>query len=101
MKLDDLISGFIRLHVFHHAAEHEIYGQWLIDELGRHGYRHSPGTLNPTLHAMKRKGYLVSRVQREGRTSRKLYRATAFGKKGLLRNTSPYITGGRICILGP
>jgi DNA-binding PadR family transcriptional regulator len=32
---------------------------------------------------MERKGYLVSRVQREGSTCRKLYRATAIGKKGL------------------
>jgi PadR family transcriptional regulator, regulatory protein PadR len=101
MKFDDLISGFIRLHVLRHAAEHEIYGQWMIDELGRHGHRLSPGALYPTLHAMERKGYLVSRAQREGRTARKLYRATALGKKGLLRTTSPYITGGRICIPGP
>jgi PadR family transcriptional regulator PadR len=83
MKFHDLLSGFIRLHVLHHASEQEIYGQWMIDELGRHGYRLSPGTLYPMLHAMERKGYLVSRVQREGRTSRKLYRATAMGKKGL------------------
>ena len=39
MKFKDLLSGFIRLHVLHHAAEHEIYGQWMIDELARHGYK--------------------------------------------------------------
>jgi PadR family transcriptional regulator, regulatory protein PadR len=83
MKFQDLLSGLIRLHVLHHAAEQEIYGQWMIDELGRHGYRLSPGTLYPMLHAMESKGYLVSRVQREGRTARKLYRATSMGKKGL------------------
>jgi DNA-binding PadR family transcriptional regulator len=83
MKFQDLVSGFIRLHILHHASEQEIYGQWMIDELSRHGYRLSPGTLYPMLHAMERKGYLVSRVQREGRTARKLYRATATGKKGL------------------
>ena len=33
MELHDLLAGFIRLHVLHHAAEHEIYGQWMIDEL--------------------------------------------------------------------
>jgi len=83
MKFHDLVSGFIRLHILHHAAEQEIYGQWMIDELGRHGYRLSPGTLYPMLHAMERKGYLTSRVQRNGRTARKLYRATALGRKGL------------------
>ena len=66
MKFDDLLTGFIRLHILHHAAEHEIYGQWMIDELAHHGYRLSPGTLYPMLHAMEKKGYLTSRVQRKG-----------------------------------
>ena len=38
----------------------------MIDELGRHGYRLSPGTLYPMLHPIERKGYLVSRVQPGG-----------------------------------
>jgi DNA-binding PadR family transcriptional regulator len=83
MKFDDLLTGFIRLHILHHAAEHEIYGQWMIDELAGHGYRLSPGTMYPMLHAMAEKGYLVSRVERKGRTARKLYRATRLGKQGL------------------
>jgi PadR family transcriptional regulator PadR len=83
MKFDDLLTGFIRLHILHHAAEHEIYGQWMIDELARHGYRLSPGTLYPMLHAMERKGYLTSRVERDGRVGRKLYKATKRGKRGL------------------
>jgi PadR family transcriptional regulator, regulatory protein PadR len=83
MKFDDLLTGFIRLHILHHAAEHEIYGQWMIDELANHGYRLSAGTMYPMLHAMQEKGYLVSRVQRQGRTARKLYRATKLGKHGL------------------
>lgn len=83
MKFDDLLTGFIRLHVLHHAAEHEIYGLWMIDELANHGYRLSPGTLYPMLHAMERRGYLVSRVKREGRTARKLYKATKLGRQGL------------------
>jgi PadR family transcriptional regulator, regulatory protein PadR len=83
MKFDDLLTGFIRLHILHHAAEHEIYGQWMIHELARHGYRLSPGTMYPMLHAMEERGYLVSRVERMGRTSRKLYRATKLGQQGL------------------
>src|SRR5258708_20573028 len=82
MKFDDLLTGFIRLHVLHHAAEHEVYGQWMIDELARHGYRLSPGTLYPMLHAMERKGYLTSRVEREGRVGRKFYKATKLGNPG-------------------
>jgi PadR family transcriptional regulator PadR len=83
MKYKDLLTGFIRLHILHHAAEHEIYGQWMIEELGRHGYKLSPGTLYPLLHGMERKGYLRSRKEHPGRTARTLYRVTPLGKKGL------------------
>jgi PadR family transcriptional regulator len=83
MKFRDLLSGFIRLHVLHHAAEHDIYGQWMIDELARHGYKLSPGTLYPMLHAMEQRGYLKSRKTRNGRTTLTVYRATALGKRAL------------------
>jgi len=79
----DVLAGFIRLHVLHHAAEGEIYGQWMIDELGRHGYRLSAGTLYPMLHAMERRGYLVSRKEREGRAVRRLYAITPLGLEAL------------------
>ena len=59
----DLLAGFIRLHILPHAAEQEIFGLWMIEELARHGYRLSPGTLYPMLlHAMEERGYLTSRV---------------------------------------
>lgn len=79
----DLLSGFIRLHILHHAAEAELYGQWMIEELARHGYRLSPGTLYPLLHGLEKKGYLVARMEREGRTARKYYRATPLGRKAI------------------
>lgn len=79
----ELLSGLIRLHVLHHAAEEPLYGQWMIGELARHGYRISPGTLYPMLHAMERKGYLRSRMQGTGRRARRLYRATPKGRKAL------------------
>ena len=44
MKFHDLVSGFMRLDILHHAVELEIYRQWMIEELGRHGYRLGPGT---------------------------------------------------------
>ena len=56
----NLIHGLIRLHILHHAAEGPIFGQAMIDELGRHGYRLSAGTLYPILHGMERQGYLRS-----------------------------------------
>lgn len=54
------LRGAVELHILHHAAEHEIHGAWIADELARHGYRISPGTLYPTLHRMRDSGLLSS-----------------------------------------
>ena len=79
----ELYSGLIRLHVLHHAVEEPIFGLGMVEELGRHGYRISPGTLYPLLHSLEKKGYLRSSEQRNGRSRRKVYRATARGRKAL------------------
>ncbi len=79
----DLYSGLIRLHVLHHAAEEPIFGMGMAEELARHGYRISPGTLYPLLHGLEKKGYLRSTEQRKGKSLRKVYRATANGKNAL------------------
>jgi PadR family transcriptional regulator len=81
LKHQELLKGLIRLHILHHAVEGEFYGQWMIDELGRHGYALSPGTLYPMLHALERNGYLKSRKKRLGRTFRRLYKATPLGRE--------------------
>ena len=79
----DLYSGLIRLHVLHHAAEEPIFGLGMIEELAPHGYRISPGSLYPLLHGLEQKGYLRSRQERNGKSLRKVYRATPRGKKAL------------------
>jgi DNA-binding PadR family transcriptional regulator len=79
----DLYSGLIRLHVLHHAGEEPIFGLGMIEELRRHGYRISPGTLYPLLHGLERKGYLRSTEQTNGKSRRKVYRATPLGRKAL------------------
>ncbi|MGA8690396.1 MAG: PadR family transcriptional regulator [Methyloceanibacter sp.] len=83
MEHKNLLSGLIRLHILHHAVEGELYGQWMIEELARHSYKLSPGTLYPMLHALERKGLLKSRMQGVGRRARRLYRATPQGRKVL------------------
>lgn len=85
MEFHDLLAGFVRIHILHHAAEGELYGQWLIEELARHGYRISPGTLYPMLQAMEERGYLTSREDSDGRLGRrrKIYTATPEGRRGL------------------
>ena len=79
----DLYGGLIRLHLLHHAAESPLYGFSMIEELGRHGYRLSPGTLYPILHGLEKKGYLRSTEQRLGRTARRMYRITPSGRRAL------------------
>ena len=79
----DLYSGLIRLHVLHHATKEPLFGLWMVEELARHGYKMSTGTLYPILHSMERKGYLRSKVEREGKTVRRLYSATPLGRKAL------------------
>ena len=79
----DLYSGLIRLHVLHHAVEEPIFGLGMIDELARHGYGISPGSLYPLLHGLEKKGYLHSTERRNGKSLRRVYRATPLGRKAL------------------
>lgn len=79
----DLYGGLVRLHVLHHASQGPIFGLWIIEELREHGYRLSPGTVYPMLHAMETKGYLRSTETRRGRHSRRLYRLTPLGRAAL------------------
>ena len=79
----DLYSGLIRLHVLHHAAKEPVFGLGMIDELARHGYHISPGSLYPILHGLEKKGYLKSRMQSNGKSQRRVYRATPAGRKAL------------------
>ena len=79
----EFLRGAIRLHVLHHAATSEINGAWMAEEVARHGYKISPGTLYPMLHRMEREGLLRSRKDvRNGRAIR-LYKATARGRAAL------------------
>jgi PadR family transcriptional regulator PadR len=79
----DLYSGLIRLHILHHAVEGPIFGLAMAEELGRHGYVISAGTLYPLLHGLERKGYLRSTRERSGRSFRKVYSATPMGCRAL------------------
>lgn len=78
-----LYSGLIRLHILYHAAQGPIFGLAIIEELARHGYKLSSGSLYPMLHAMERKGYLRSAEERSGKWSRRVYRATPLGRRVL------------------
>ncbi len=83
MIIKEFYLGFIRIHILHHATKEPVYGLWLIDELGHHGYRLSPGTLYPILHKMERDKQIKScPVLVDGRI-RKYYKITPIGRKSL------------------
>jgi|CZKR01.1.fsa_nt_gi PadR family transcriptional regulator PadR len=79
----ELYSGLIRLHVLYHASKEPIFGLEMIEELGRHGYSLSPGTMYPLLHGLESKGLLRSSRSGRGPNSRLVYRATAAGRSAL------------------
>lgn len=75
--------GFIRIHVLYHASKEPVYGLWLIEELAHHGYKLSPGTLYPVLHALEAEGHLKSKREIHGGKIRKYYRITTKGTRML------------------
>ncbi|MBE9507589.1 MAG: helix-turn-helix transcriptional regulator [Chloroflexi bacterium] len=79
----DLLSGFIKIHILHHAGQQPVYGLWLMEELARHGYTISPGTLYPTLHGLERAGYLASEKRVVGGRQRRYYTITQIGEAAL------------------
>jgi DNA-binding PadR family transcriptional regulator len=79
----DLYSGLIRLHILHHAAEETIFGFGMIEELARHGYKLSPGTMYPILHSLENRGLLRSTEEWLNGHKRRVYRATPLGRRAL------------------
>src|SRR3989304_1147866 len=64
MNRKRLAVDFIELHILHHASEAPVYGLWMLEELGHHGYRLSASHLYPRFHRLGRQGRL--RQRREG-----------------------------------
>jgi|SRR5580692_4549725 PadR family transcriptional regulator PadR len=80
----EILLSFWKVHVLHHAGEEPIHGQWISNELRRHGYVISPGTLYPLLGRLVQRGWLdFTSDRRDGKRARKDYRLTAKGKKVL------------------
>ena len=79
----DLYSGMIRLHILHHAEHETIFGAGMAEELARHGYKISPGSLYLILHGLEKRGYLKSAEERSGKSIRRLYKITASGRRAL------------------
>lgn len=80
----DFFLGFIKIHILHHAEQEPVYGLALIEELARHGYELSPGTLYPILHQLEAKGYLLPEERVVGGKVRKYYSITVQGQAALV-----------------
>lgn len=79
----EILLSFWKIHILHHANEEPIHGQWILNELRRHGYEISPGTLYPLLNRMQRLGWMKCKSDPGGRRARKNYRLTKEGQKVL------------------
>ncbi|WP_214321899.1 PadR family transcriptional regulator [Nonomuraea sediminis] len=79
----EFLRGVIRIHILHHAAEGQIHGAWMTQELAHHGYEVSPGTLYPTLHRMESDGLLTSEQHVVDGRVRRVYTATDAGREAL------------------
>jgi len=79
----EFFLGFIKIHILYHASKEPIFGVEIAEELARHGYSLSPGTLYPTLHRLEKEGYLKSSSKVVEGKVRKYYQATAEGKQVL------------------
>jgi PadR family transcriptional regulator PadR len=76
----EILLGFWKVHILHHAAEHPIIGQWVLSELREHGYDISPGTLYPLLKRLERNGWLRSEAAvGEAKRARRYYHLTKRG----------------------
>jgi DNA-binding PadR family transcriptional regulator len=75
----EFLLAFWKIHILHHAEEERgVYGMWMIEELHRHGYRLSPGTLYPILTRMAQRGWIKAVEPKSSRDAR-VYRITTAG----------------------
>jgi len=81
MNRKRLAVDFIELHILHHASEAPVYGLWMLEELGHHGYRLSASHLYPRFHRLVRQGLLRQLLKVVDGKLRKYYVITARGRR--------------------
>ncbi len=80
----EILLAFWKVHILYHAGKEPVVGQWILQELRRHGYEVSPGTLYPMLARMEKFGWLVCvSAPDPGSRWRKEYSLTDKGQKVL------------------
>jgi DNA-binding PadR family transcriptional regulator len=81
--LKDFFLGFIKIHILHHAAREPIYVSEFREELARHGYEFSFGTLYPIFHKLHQEDYLKLDERVVSGKLRKYYLITPKGEQVL------------------
>lgn len=79
----EFFLGFVKIHILYHASKEPIFGVGIVEELSRHGYYLSPGTLYPTLHRLAKEGYLKQDSRLVAGKVRKYYTITDSGSQVL------------------
>lgn len=80
----DFFLGFIKVHILHHAKKEKIYGKEFLEELERHGYKLSYGTLYPIFHKLEKDALIKSEKVNVSGKIRKYYAITPLGEKILI-----------------
>lgn len=89
-----IFNGFIYIHILYHGTKEEFYGSWMIEELMKHGYKISPGTLYPILKIMVDENLLEKTERVVDGKVRKYYKTTKEGKillNDLKKNLSEFM----------
>ena len=79
----DFLRGFVKLYTLWRTSREPVYGLQILDEMRELGFRLSPGTLYPALRALLDEGDVTLTKRIVGGRVRKLYRATAKGRREL------------------
>jgi DNA-binding PadR family transcriptional regulator len=85
LLLREILLAFWKVHILHHAQEEPIYGQWILEELRRHGFDVSPGTLYPLLNRLAAQGWLRLVFTADNKRSPKARRNYVLTAKGASR----------------
>ncbi|RLD97709.1 MAG: PadR family transcriptional regulator [Aquificota bacterium] len=81
----EILLGFWKIHILHHAAECPVIGQWMIQELRRHGYVVSPGRMYPLIARLEERGWLKHKTDSDsGSRAKKEYSLTKSGREALV-----------------
>ena len=77
--LRKIFLAFIQVHILNHSLKEPIYGAWMIQELKKHGYEISAGTLYPIFHNLERDNLLTMEKRTINGKVRKYYSITQEG----------------------